>query len=263
VDEARKEFRRGPGRRIAVANAKALSVTAALLVAILGAYVLEVVVGGPAALMSGPSPLKLVELGASVGLAQGPGSGVVGIAAGQEWRLFTSMFLHAGLLHLGFNAYALWIFGQVVEVELGRLRFLVIYLVTGLFAGAASYAFAPSPVVVGVGASGAIFGIFGAFVAYNWRRRHTALAAARLRGAVMILVLNAVIGLGSGGVIDWRAHLGGFVAGLAAGAAAEGFGLTRNARVAFVIGCVILAAATVGLVLWRTAQIRTEFTGLV
>ena len=68
-------------------------------------------------------------------------SGAIGIAAGQYWRLVSSMFLHAGILHIAFNAYALWIFGSVVEQELGRARFVLIYFVTGLVASAASYAF--------------------------------------------------------------------------------------------------------------------------
>jgi membrane associated rhomboid family serine protease len=261
VAEAREEFQKGPGRRIAVANLKAFSMTNLLLAAIIGMYVVEVVVGGAGSFIGGPTTLQLVNLGAAIGLATVPGGGVVGIANGQYWRLFSSMFLHAGLLHLAFNAYALWIFGQVVEAELGRLRLLAIFLTTGLFAGAASYAFG-NPAVAGVGASGAIFGVFGAFVAFNWRRRHTALASARLRTAVMIIVLNAVIGFSAGGEIDWRAHVGGFLAGLVAGYAAEGFGRVRNERAAFVVGCVAILVATVGLVAWRTAQLNVQFPPL-
>lgn len=253
VEEARREFRKGPGRRIAVANAKATSITKILLASILAVYVIEVASGGAGSVVEGPSTGKLYELGASLG---------VSIASGQYWRLFTAMFLHAGLLHLAFNAYALWIFGQIVEQELGRLRFVTIYLVTGLFASASSYAFQPSPLILGVGASGAIVGIFGAFVAYNWRRRHTALGAARLRSAIMLLVINVVIGSVLSNVVDWRAHLGGLVSGLVAGFAAEGFGRFRNDRLAFLLGCAFLVAVTVGLVVWRTAQIKAQFPGL-
>jgi membrane associated rhomboid family serine protease len=260
VEEAKREFRKGPGRRIAVANAKAVSVTKVILVSLVIGYAIEVVAGGAGTLISGPNTPTLVRLGASIGIAiMPPNRAIVGIAVGQDWRLLTSMWLHAGILHLAFNAYALWIFGQMVEEELGRGRFLLIYLLTGLCAGAASYAFAPDPSVAGVGASGAVFGIFGAFVAFNWRRRHTALAQARLRTAAMLLVLNAVIGLGSGGAIDWRAHVGGFIAGILAGFAAEGFGRAKNERAAFVLGCVGVAAVTVALVVWRTGQIRGEF----
>lgn len=247
VAEARREFRKGPGRRIAVANAKATSVTKVLLAVIAAVYVIEVANGGGSgALVNGPSIRRLYDLGASQGVA---------VAAGQYWRLFTAMFLHAYLLHIAFNAYALWLFGRIMEQDMGRLRFLALYLVTGIFASAVSYAFQPDPYVVSVGASGAIVGVFGAFVAYNWRRRHTALGSARLRQAILLIVINAVINL-SVSSIDWRAHVGGLVGGLLLGLAAEGFGRFRNDRRAFVVACVFLLAITVGLVVSRTSQIR-------
>ncbi len=260
VAEARKEFRKGPGRRIAVADAKATSVTALLLAAIVGMYVVEVAMGGAGSFFAGPPLGTLVKLGGAVAVAPSP-TGLVGIAEGQYWRLFTSMFLHGGLIHLAFNCYALWIFGRIMEEEFGRIRYSLLYVITGLFAGAASYAFGDVG-VVGVGASGAIFGIFGAFVAFNWRRRHTPLAAARLRMALWLIVINAVFGLGSGGAIDWRAHAGGFVAGLVAGFAAEGFGRMRDERLSFAIGCVALVVATVVMALWRTAQLHLQFPQL-
>ncbi len=271
VSEARREFRKGPGRRIAVANARSTSVTVLILGAIVAMYVVEVVVGGPGSLFGGPNSNQLVRLGGSVAAWPTP-TGVVGIAEGQYWRLFTSMFLHAGLIHLAFNAYALWIFGRVMEEEFGRVRFSLLYVLTGLFGGAVSYAFVTFDVLangqvvipaVAVGASGAIFGIFGAFVAFNWRRRHTPVAAARLRMAVTLILINALIGFSSGGAIDWRAHAGGFVAGLFAGYAAEGFGRLRDERVSFAIGCVALAAATVAIALWKTASIHQRFPGLL
>lgn len=262
VEEARKEFKKGPGRRIAVANAKATSVTAVLLVAIGAVYLLEVIQGGAGSLLTGPNNLVLVKMGASIGLARLPGGELVGIAVGQTWRLFTAMFLHAGLLHLLFNMYALWIFGAFMEAELGRTRFALVYFLTGLAASAASYAFMGDPRTVAVGASGAVFGVFGALVAFNWKRRHTALGAARLRSAIFILLINAFIGFSSGGAIDWRAHAGGFVAGLLMGFAAEGFGRSSNERLTFAIGSLAVLGATVALVVWRTAEIKQLFPQL-
>jgi membrane associated rhomboid family serine protease len=265
VDEARKEFRQGPGRRIAIANAKATSVTAVILVAIGAVYLLEVFKGGAGSLLNGPNTLVLVKMGASVGLFPVSNTEIVGIALGQTWRLFTAMFLHAGLLHLAFNAYALWIFGTVVEQEIGRVRFALVYFLTGLAASAASYAFAPEVFIPGVGASGAVFGVFGALVAFNWKRRHTALGAARLRSAIFILLINTFIALSSGGAIDWRAHLGGFVAGLLMGVAAEDWTfITRSGRpsaqrLTFAVGAIAVAAVTVALVVWRTAEIKQLF----
>jgi membrane associated rhomboid family serine protease len=244
VARARREFREGPGRRVRTARAR-LSATRALLVVILAVYVIEIVVGGPNALVEGPSGQKLFELGAMFPLA---------IANGQWWRLFTSMFLHEGLFHIAFNAYALWIFGTVVEDALGSARFLLIFFVTGFLASATSYAFGP---VTGlsVGASGAIFGVFGAFVAYNFRRRHLAQAAANLRGAMLLILLNALLAFAYGR-IDWRAHVGGFVAGLAAGYLAEGWGTRRQRTAVTVIGFCILFLAGIALVAVRTAQIQ-------
>ena len=257
VNQARREFRQGPGRRIASANIRRRASATTVLLLLIGAvYVLEVVTGGPGSLMTGPSGLKLIELGASVALARLPNGDLVGIAAGQNWRLVSVMFLHAGLLHIAFNAYALWIFGTVVEQELGRLRFLLIFFATGIAASATSYAFGPN--AVGVGASGAIFGIFGAFVTYNYRRRHLAIAAARLRSAVMIVVINMVLALSIQG-IDWRAHVGGFIAGLFAGFAAEGAGTPPARRAILVVGFAGLLAIAIGLVAWHTSDLRSQF----
>jgi membrane associated rhomboid family serine protease len=261
VAEARREYRQGPGRRVAIANAKATSVASALLVLMGVGYVLEVAAGGAGSLFGGPDILELVRLGASVGIARMPSGEVVGIATGQEWRMITAVFLHGGILHLLMNAYALWIFGPVVERELGRARFLFIFLTTGLFASAASYAFADAPIQVGVGASGAIFGVVGAFVAYNYRHREMALAAARLRGIMPFLILNLILSF-SFPLIDWKAHLGGFFAGLVAGVVAEGWG-DRSMRIAVsVVGFIVLTGAALALAAWRTAEYRTEFPTL-
>jgi membrane associated rhomboid family serine protease len=256
VAEARAEYRRGPGRRVAVANAKSVSVTSVLVAIIVAVYVIEIAAGGSASLFDGPPLQRLVDMGAAIGVF---GRGTIvegGIAAGQYWRLFTSMFLHANLIHIGLNSYALWIFGSMLEPEIGRSRFLIAYLVTGLGAGAASYAFL-SPFVVGVGASGAIFGIFGIFLVYNYRRRSTPLGAARLRTGVVLLVINLVIGFSVPG-IDWRAHVGGLVAGIVAGFAVDARGSASARRAAFVIGMCSIAAATVILVAWRTGQLHTR-----
>jgi membrane associated rhomboid family serine protease len=261
VAEAKREYRQGPGRRVAIANAKAISVTTVLLALMGVGYVLEVVAGGAGSLVGGPGTVHLVRLGASVGLAQVPGGELVGIATGQEWRMVTAIFLHGGILHLLMNAYALWIFGPVVERELGRVRFLALFLTTGLFASAASYAFANVPAQVSVGASGAIFGVVGAFVSYNYRHRELAVAAARLRGLVPFLLLNVVLTF-SFPLIDWRAHVGGFVAGLVAGVVAEGWG-QRSSRVAIAVaGFAALTVGALALAAWRTAQYRSDFPGL-
>lgn len=242
VAQARREFRQDPGRPFR----GGVNATKALLYAIAAIFVLEVVVGGPQSLLNGPNFRRLIDLGALQPFL---------IADGQYWRLFSAMFLHAGLLHIGFNAYALWLFGSMIETNLGRTQMVLVYVVSGFLASAASYAFGPAE-TVGVGASGAIFGIFGAFIAYNYRRRHLALASANLRWAATLLLLNLFLAFGFGGRIDWRAHLGGLIAGLAAGAVAEGWGPRSQRRLVQVGGFVALVALGVALVVWRTNQIR-------
>ncbi len=182
------------------------------------------------------------------------------VAAGQFWRLFTAMFLHAGLIHLLFNGWALWVFGRQVEMAFGRTWMLLIYVVSGFLASVASYAFGPVEALA-VGASGAIFGIFGAFIAYNYRRRHLALAAANLRMAMTLILLNLLIAFGFAR-IDWRAHLGGIIVGFLAGYVAEGFGSPAQRRAIQVLGVVGLMAAGIALTMWRTEQIRAAFGGL-
>ena len=243
VEEARRDFRKGPGRPLR----GGVSVTKALLVAIAIPFVIEVVVGGPQALFS-PSAQILFDLGAMAPPA---------VAAGQFWRLFTAMFLHVGLLHVALNAYFFYLFGRVVESVYGKTWMLLIYLVAGFLASVASYAFGPI-VALAVGASGAISGVFGAFIAYNYRRRHIASNAANLRMAVTVIVLNAVIAVAYRS-IDWRAHVGGLIAGLALGYLADSSGPARQRAVLRVAGVATLVALGAALVVWRTAEIRSAF----
>jgi membrane associated rhomboid family serine protease len=241
VAEARREFRKGPGRPLR----GGVSVTKALLVAIAIPFVIEIVVGGPRALFD-PSAQLLFDLGAMAPPA---------VADGQFWRLFTAMFLHAGLLHVALNAYFFWLFGRVVESVFGRTWMLLIFLVSGFLASVASYAFGPV-VALAVGASGAISGVFGAFIAYNYRRRHLAANAANLRMALTVIVLNAFIAIAYSS-IDWRAHVGGLVAGFALGYLADDAVPARQRAVARFAGVATLVALGIALVVWRTAEIRS------
>ena len=258
VAEARREYRRGPGRQIAVANVKSTSVTKLLLIAIAIGYAWELIMaGGPGSLFEGPSSQALIEAGALVPYSGGTfAQPVGGIVGGEWWRLLSSIFLHGGVIHLALNGYVLWIFGTAIERDIGRVSTLAVFLVTGVFAGATSFAFA-SGFTVAVGASGAIFGLVGAFVAYNYLRRSHVLAQARLRSAISMLLINLVIGF-SIPVIDWRAHVGGMVAGLVAGFAVDPSRPAAIRRVAAASGLVALLVAAAALVAYRSAQISTD-----
>ena len=136
------------------------------------------------------------------------------LAHGEVWRLLTPLLVHANLLHILFNMYALWIAGPIVEGIYGSLRFTAIYLVCGIAGSVASFIFTAGP---SVGASGAIFGLFG--VLFAAMRSHQPLVDQRARALTaqigMLIVINLAIGFGlMGGVVDNAAHVGGLLAGL-------------------------------------------------
>jgi rhomboid protease GluP len=134
------------------------------------------------------------------------------IEDGQYWRLLTVMVLHAGIIHWAFNSYALFVFGPTLEALLGRIRFLALYVGCGFAASGASLLI--SHTQLGVGASGAIFGLLGALVAFFWRRRDMGGRGA-LQNLLLVLALNLFIGARVANV-DNVAHIGGFLAGLLA-----------------------------------------------
>ena len=263
VADAQREYRQGAGKQVTRARVRTNPVTKFLLLVIGVGYVWELIVaGGPGSLFDGPSGQALINAGALVPATDVTPSGFVGgLVGGEYWRLLSSMFLHAGLLHLAFNAYALWIFGQEVERDIGSFSTLAVFLVTGVFAGAASYALAPG-YIVAVGASGAIFGVLGAYIAYNWKRRQHVMAQARVRGAIMLLVINLVIGF-SIPSIDWRAHVGGLVAGLVAGWAVDPSRPPALRRTFTIAGLLVLVVAAAALVAFRNAQIQADPTILL
>jgi membrane associated rhomboid family serine protease len=132
--------------------------------------------------------------------------------SGQWWRLLTVMVLHGGLLHWAFNSWALWAFGPALEQLLGRLRFVALYVGSGLVGAGASFAF--NQTTLGVGASGAIFGLLGALIAYFFRRR-SAGGSVPLQNLLLVLLLNLFIASRNPS-IDNLAHIGGFLGGLVA-----------------------------------------------
>jgi membrane associated rhomboid family serine protease len=124
----------------------------------------------------------------------------------QPWRMLTSALVHGSVFHVLLNMYTLWIFGQILEPMLGRWRFLTLYVLSGL-AGSLGVLFLSNPSVGVVGASGAIFGLMGAFLVIQ----------RRLGGnATQLLVLvgiNLVIGFLPGLNVSWQAHVGGLIGG--------------------------------------------------
>jgi membrane associated rhomboid family serine protease len=128
------------------------------------------------------------------------------VANGDWWRLLTSAFLHANLIHIAFNMYFLWFVGSAVETALGRGRFLAVYLISGLAGAAGALVFTPkSPTV---GASGALFGILGAAVVLE-RQRDYVLGGSALGLVVINLILSfSISNISVGG------HIGGLIGGV-------------------------------------------------
>lgn len=172
----------------------------------------------------------------------------IGIAMnGEWWRLFTSAFLHGSFLHIAFNMYVLFFLGPTLERILGHARFLILYILAALGGSVASYWFSETN-TVSVGASGAIFGLMGALVVAGRRLKYD------IRQVLILLVINVVIGFIAPSV-DWRAHLGGLVAG-AIVAAIMVFPPKRIRVAVQVSGVIGFVFVLIGLTLLRTAQIQ-------
>jgi membrane associated rhomboid family serine protease len=209
-------------------------VTKALIGINVAIYLLELALGGE---LNGTGNRIYVE-----GVLYGPV-----VAAGDWWRLFTSMFLHYGPIHLALNMLALWWFGAAIEHALGRGRYLLLYLVSGLAGSAGALILSPESLTVG--ASGAIFGILGAAFVLE-RQRIYVLGG----GAVSIIALNLVFTLFIPG-ISIGGHLGGLAGGalgvLALSRFGRGHAVYGRPGLLGVAGLVAIGIASVLVAYWR------------
>jgi membrane associated rhomboid family serine protease len=170
-----------------------------------------------------------------------------GLDKGEWWRLITAAFLHGSILHIAMNMFVLWIVGAPVEQALGRGRFLVLYLVSGLSGSAGALIFSPNAVTVG--ASGAIFGILGAALVLESQRSYV--LGGQAFGLIVInLVLTfAIPNISVGG------HLGGLAGGalgtLALSRFGRGHAIYGRPGVIGVLGLVAVGVASVAVAYWR------------
>jgi rhomboid protease GluP len=137
------------------------------------------------------------------------------VAQGRVWLLFTSMFLHAGFVHLALNMLSLYFLGSFVEVAFGRGRFLALYLASGLAGGIAYIYFGGFDGSV-VGASGAIFGLLGGVLGYSLRRGTFSWQNPLIRQLLILTALNLYVGFSVSNISN-TAHIGGLLGGLAFG----------------------------------------------
>lgn len=187
------------------------------------------------------------------------------IAEAQPYRFLGSAFLHAGFWHLLFNMYALWLVGSVLELAIGRVRFAAIYLVSA-FAGNVAVLIAADPLsrswsTATVGASGAVFGVFGALFVLM---RHFGSDATSL---LVVILANLALGFIPGMNISWQSHVGGLITGavvMAAMAAhrkqsSPGVRKLRDSAL-----LVVVVAVLIGLVVWKLhrAQSGMDAIGL-
>jgi membrane associated rhomboid family serine protease len=187
------------------------------------------------------------EIGGQI-LPAGLGVGQsIGVAHGDWWRLITAAFLHYGPIHLGFNMFFLYWIGTPVEQYLGRARFLLVYLVSGL-AGSAG-ALVLNPGAVTVGASGAIFGILGAALVLERQRSYV------LGGSAMgLIVINLAFSFILSN-ISVGGHVGGLIGGvlcmLAFSRLGRGHAAYGRLGIAGLAGVFVVAAASVVIAYWK------------
>jgi len=174
------------------------------------------------------------------------------ISEGQYWRFIACIFLHANLMHLGVNAFSLFIFGPTAEMFFGRIKFLVIYLIAGVGGSITSYVFI-DPRSIGVGASGAVFGVLGSIAVYYYLNQHIYGKYGRgmMGGIGLIVLLNLGFGFTVQGVDNW-AHIGGLLFGILAAFILQkhrselGFGIFGT----YFLRIIVLAIILVGVLLF-------------
>ncbi|MEU3311368.1 rhomboid family intramembrane serine protease [Streptomyces sp. NPDC006662] len=179
------------------------------------------------------------------------GAPVEGISTGQYHRLLTSVFLHVEWWHIFGNMVALWVIGGPLEAALGRVRYLVLYLLSGLGGSALVYLLT-APNTPTLGASGAICGLLGATVVLARRLRYEMRPVLVTLG---LMLLVTFVPLGGGWSVSWQAHIGGLVTGalVALGMLAPATGRKRTLVQGATCAAVLLL--TVALVLVRTAAL--------
>lgn len=168
------------------------------------------------------------------------------VATGEYYRLVSSVFMHYGIVHIGFNMWALYVLGPALERHLGRARFGALYGLSALGGSVVVYLFSPLESAT-AGASGAIFGLFGA----------TLVASKRLnldvRWLVTLIAINLVITFSFPGV-SWQGHIGGLITGAAIGAAYVYAPAAHRTlvQVGASLGVLVVFAA---LIAWRSAEL--------
>jgi membrane associated rhomboid family serine protease len=200
------------------------------------------------------SPDKFIAYGGMIGGGFDPVIGErAGVAYGDWYRLISSAFLHEplttgfGIFHIAFNMWALYVVGPSLEQMLGRVRFLAVYLVSALGGSVLYYLITPPNSGPAIGASGAIFGLFGAWFILA-RRLHL-----DARMVVVLIAINLVISFTVSG-IAWQDHVGGLIAGSAL-TAAYVYAPRANRTLIQVAATILMIGLLIGGVVLRDLQL--------
>jgi rhomboid protease GluP len=182
------------------------------------------------------------------------GGNTLGLTLQQPWRLLTATVLHGGIVHLGFNMWALWSLGRLAERFYGNKQYILIYGLSGLFASLASLFFA-AKLGVSVGASGAIFGVVGALLAaiYTKQSKLPRTVVVALRASLLPFIAFSLFMGFTTGHIDNAAHLGGLAAGFVlASVMAEKFDWEQYQRQMMPrVLASLLLSALIGYAIWN------------
>lgn len=179
----------------------------------------------------------------------GPTTWVDGVADGAYWQLLTSAFTHVEIWHIAFNMLALYVLGPQLEQMVGRIRFLALYLLSGLVGSLLVYWLSPVDGST-LGASGAVFGLMGALLVVAHKVR------ADTQQILMWIGVNFVITVVGRGFISWQGHLGGFIGGLLI-AGVLVYAPRHNRTLVQAAGLGAIALLVVAGVLLRSGQLTT------
>lgn len=238
-------------------QAPALRATKGLILAITVVFAAELALAlGPLGSLLAPSVHTLAAFGgASRQLVMGEG----------EWfRLLTLAFVHAGIIHLAFNSFGLWIAGRVLEPMLGTGWFLALFF-TGAWAGGLASILINPPNIVGVGASGAIMGLFGFLLAFAFRVPKGPERKAFINGGLSVLIpslapaLLPILSIGSGFQIDYAAHAGGAAIGMVLAGLSALFWRNIFAPVGFRLVALAIVAASAMALAYGAAVLASQY----
>jgi len=215
-------------------------VTKALIAVNAGIYLVQL---GMGAGLSADSGWIFVHGALIANGSYGVNGAPAGVANGEWWRLITAAFLHYGPLHLAMNMLVLWFVGGPIESAIGRLQYLLLYLVSGLAGSAGALLVSPNSITVG--ASGAIFGLFGALAVLEYQHTGVLIGGP----AFTLIALNLVITFLLPG-ISWGGHVGGLIGGALGMLALSRLGRVFQAEAAGMLGLLAVGVLSVAVAYW-------------